>query len=114
LFLAWKRFGVLEDLIILTTTVYLLSPKLHTGYFSWLVMLMAPFVRKWWQAALYIAFGLAAIVADFYKWPIINYQAAFWMMVVTLILLVALTVGLVAFRESPSQSQSGANGRLIS
>jgi hypothetical protein len=104
-FLAWKRFGILEDLIILTTTVYVLSPKLHTGYFSLLVMLMAPFVRNWWQIALYITFGAAAIAADFYKWPIIDFQAAFWTMVLTLSLLVALAVGLIMCRDPNSASE---------
>lgn len=109
-YLAWKRYGVLEDLIILTAAVFLLSPKLHTGYFSLLVMLMAPFVRRWWQFALYMLFGFAAIAADFYKWPIVNFQVAFWLMVATLALLVVLTIGLIAFR-SPNSDMEPVTGR---
>lgn len=105
-FLAWKRFGVLEDLMILVTAIYVLSPKLHTGYFSLLVMLMAPFVRKWWQIALYIFFGGVAVVADFYKWPIVDYQSAFWTMVVALALLVTLTVGLILRRDTSQVADS--------
>ncbi|UCG23146.1 MAG: DUF2029 domain-containing protein [Chloroflexota bacterium] len=99
-FLAWKRFGVLEDMIVLVTAVYVLSPKLHTGYFSLLVMLMAPFVRRWWQIMLYIVFGGMAVVADFYKWPIVDYQSAFWIMAVVLSLLVTLTIGLILRRDA--------------
>ena len=105
-FLAWKRFGVLEDMIVLVTAVYVLSPKLHTGYFSLLVMLMAPFVRRWWQIILYIVFGGVAVVADFYKWPIVDYQSAFWIMVVALSLLVTLTIGLILRRDAGQSAGS--------
>ncbi|MGD2050011.1 MAG: glycosyltransferase 87 family protein [Chloroflexota bacterium] len=92
--IARYRFGIVEDMIILTTAVFLFSPKLHTGYFSILVLLMAMLIKDWRLAILYFLFGALALVADFYKWPIIDYQAAFWLMVGVLILMVVLTVGL--------------------
>lgn len=92
--IARYRFGIVEDMTILTTAVFLFSPKLHTGYFSILVLLMAMLIKDWRLAILYIIFGALALVADFYKWPIIDYQAAFWLMVVVLILMVVLTIGL--------------------
>ena len=92
--IARSRFGIVEDMIILTTAVFLFSPKLHTGYFSVLVLLMAMLIKDWRLAILYFLFGALALVADFYKWPIIDYQAAFWLMVGVLILMVILTIGL--------------------
>ena len=92
--IARSRFGIVEDMIILTTAVFLFSPKLHTGYFSVLVLLMAMLIKEWRLAILYFLFGALALVADFYKWPIIDYQAAFWLMVGVLILMVILTIGL--------------------
>jgi len=92
--IARSRFGIVEDMIILTTAVFLFSPKLHTGYFTVLVLLMAMLIKEWRLAILYFLFGALALVADFYKWPIIDYQAAFWLMVGVLILMVILTIGL--------------------
>lgn len=92
--IARYRFGIVEDMIILTTAVFLFSPKLHTGYFSILVLLMAMLIKDWRLAILYFLFGALALVADFYKWPIIDYQIAFWLMVGVLILMVVLTIGL--------------------
>ncbi len=92
--IARSKFGIVEDMIILTTAVFLFSPKLHTGYFSVLVLLMAMLIKDWRLAILYFLFGALALVADFYKWPIIDYQAAFWLMVGVLILMVILTIGL--------------------
>jgi hypothetical protein len=63
-------------------------------------------VRKWWQIALYIFFGGVAVVADFYKWPIVDYQSAFWIMVVALSLLVALTIGLILRRDKDQLTDS--------
>jgi hypothetical protein len=100
LVIAKKRFGILQDMILLTTAIYVISPKLHTGYFSLLVMLMAPLIRNRAIAVLYLLFGAVAVIADFYKWPIANFQIAFWMMVITLILLIGLAVTLAAFSET--------------
>jgi Gpi18-like mannosyltransferase len=94
LIIAWKRFGILQDMILLTTAIYILSPKLHTGYFSLLAMLMAPLIRNRAIAVLYLLFGLFAIIADFYKWPIADFRIAFWLMVVTLIMLIGLAITL--------------------
>jgi len=103
--IAWKRFGILQDMILLTTAVYIISPKLHTGYFSLLAMLMAPLIRNRAIAVLYLLFGAFAIVADFYKWPIADFRIAFWLMVVTLIMLLglAITLGIL-----PSSAKSQA------
>jgi Gpi18-like mannosyltransferase len=98
--IAWKRFGILEDMILLTTAIYIVSPKLHTGYFSLLVMLMALLIRSKVTAVLYLLFGAIAMVADFYKWPIADFKMAFWLMVVTLIILVGLAISLTALPRS--------------
>ncbi len=105
LLIFWKRFGVVEDAIILTTVVFLLTPKLHTGYFSLLVLLMAIAIKKWQLALLSFIFGAMAVVADFYKWPVIDYQVAFWLMVAVLLMMVLIAVAI--FFQSPSGS--GAN-----
>jgi Gpi18-like mannosyltransferase len=99
LVIAWKRFGILQDMILLSTAIYVFSPKLHTGYFSLLVMLMAPLIRSKAVALAYLAFGAVAIVADFYKWPIADFRAAFWLMVLTLLMLVGLTLYLGTKRQ---------------
>jgi Gpi18-like mannosyltransferase len=103
--IAWKRFGILQDMILLTTAVYIISPKLHTGYFSLLAMLMAPLIRNRAIAVLYLLFGAFAVVADFYKWPIADFRIAFWLMVVTLVMLLglAITLGIL-----PSSAKSQA------
>lgn len=89
---AWKRFGIIEDTIILTTGIFLFSPKLHTGYFSILVLLLALVIKDWRVVILYFLFGALAMVADFYKWPVVNLQVAFWLMVAVLISMVLLAV----------------------
>lgn len=95
-FITWKRFGVLEDITILIAVVLMLSPKLHTGYFSMLALTMVPLLQKYRLTAVYFLFGGLAIVADFYKWPVENFPAAFWLMVVV-ILLLAFTVARLAW-----------------
>lgn len=94
-FVAWKRFGVLEDFTILVGVVLLLSPKLHTGYFTFLAFSIAPLVQRYRLLPLYIAFGTLAIVSDFYKWPVENFPAAFVLMLVVSILLITILVRIV-------------------
>jgi len=103
LYVAWKQPGILQSVILLVTAVFLLSPKLHTGYFSVLILAMAPLLKNWRTVILYWLFGLIAIVADFYKWPIVNIEAAFGWMVVTLALMCLITFQLCwpAARPSP-------------
>ncbi|MFT5195257.1 MAG: hypothetical protein ACI85U_002276 [Candidatus Promineifilaceae bacterium] len=99
LFVMWKRFGILEDFSILAATVLILSPKLHTGYFSILVLFMTPLVvkrRLIWQ---FFAFGVLALAADLYKWPIENFTAAFWIMVTAFVLLIWLVVKIAVPEE---------------
>jgi len=103
LIIAWKRFGLLEDMILLSTVIYVFSPKLHTGYFSLLVMLMAPLIRNKAAAVVYMAFGAIAVLADFYKWPIADFQMAFWLMVLTLVLLIGLAIYLVIQIQAESK-----------
>jgi len=86
--IAWKPRGALEDLSFLTAAVLLLSPKLHCGYFSILVLTMAPLVRRHRIAVPYFLFGLLALIADIYKWPVENFQVAFWLMVAVFAILV--------------------------
>lgn len=98
-FITWKRFGILEDLTILIAMTLILSPKLHTGYFSMLALTMAPLVRSYRFAPLYFLFGFLAVVADFYKWPIEDFPIAFWMMVVVLGMIFAIVVRLTRLPE---------------
>ena len=93
LFIAWKRIGMVEDLTILTAVILLLTPKLHTGYFSMLAFSMAPLLAKYRLHWIYFVFGTLAIVADYYKWPIEDFQVAFYMMVgVIALLILAVTI----------------------
>lgn len=97
----WKRPGVLEEIALLVTAAFIFSPKVHTGYFSILALTMAPLLKNWRAKVLYLLVGGLAIVADFYKWPIINYQIAFNLMVVTLLMLAALSTHLF-FTKRPA------------
>ncbi|MEE9618055.1 MAG: glycosyltransferase 87 family protein [Anaerolineae bacterium] len=90
--IAWKPLGLLEDLTLITTAVLLLSPKLHCGYLSLLVLMMAPLLRRYRITALYFLFSLLALIADMYKWPVRNYAVAFGLMAGVFVTLVATMV----------------------
>jgi hypothetical protein len=92
--LVWRPLGFLKDLILLSTAVLLLSPKLHCGYFSLLVLMMAPLLRQYRIGELYYSFGVLALIADMYKWPVENFAIAFDLMVGVYLLLIATMVRL--------------------
>ena len=92
--IAWKPLGLLEDLTLLIAVVLLLSPKLHCGYFSMLVLMMAPLLCKYRIGWFYFLFGLLALIADIYKWPVENFVVAFGLMVGVYLLLIAALVWL--------------------
>ena len=102
LLIMWKRYGITRDFSILVAMVLFFSPKLHTGYFSLLIVPLALLVKPYKLLPLYFLLGIAAMVADFYKWPIENYPAAFGLMVVTMLLLLAIVTRLT----QPPQSLS--------
>jgi hypothetical protein len=102
-YIAWRRIGILEDMTIMIAVVLILSPKLHTGYFSMLALTMAPLLAKYRLQPIYFLFGGLAVVADFYKWPIENFPVAFGLMVVTLALLL---VAVVRLMRAPSPHES--------
>lgn len=95
LFIAWKRIGILEDFTILLSTIFILSPKLHTGYFSLLALSMAPILKKYRLTWLYFLFGGLAMLADYYKWPIENFPIAFYLMVAVLGLLLYAVIAII-------------------
>lgn len=103
LFIAWKRIGVVEDLTLLLIVILLLTPKLHTGYFSMLALSMAPLLKRYRLHAIYFIFGALAIVADYYKWPIENFPVAFYLMVAVVVLLVAALVIIIWKGLQPPQ-----------
>ena len=86
-FVAWKKPGILPGAILVVSTVFILSPKLHTGYFSILALLIAPLLRNRQDIILYLTFGGIAVVADYFKWPIVNMEMTFGLMVITLVLM---------------------------
>jgi hypothetical protein len=90
----WRPLGFLEDLTLLSTAVLLLSPKLHCGYFSLLVLMMAPLLRRYRIGELYLSFGFLALIADIYKWPVENFGVAFDLMVGVYLLLILTMVRL--------------------
>jgi hypothetical protein len=104
LFILWKRYGVLEDMTILIIVVLLLIPKLHGGYFSLLAITVAPLLKKYRLHIPYFLIGGLVIVADFYKWPIEDFEPAFWMMVVVMLLLAAMLARLCWPRRTWDQS----------
>ena len=94
LLIAWKRYGITIDFAILVAMILLLSPKLHTGYFSLLIMPLALLVKPYKLLPLYFLLGIVAMIADFYKWPIENYPVAFGLMVMTMVLLLVIVIRL--------------------
>ena len=100
-YLTQKSHGFLEDLTLLVAVVLILSPKLHTGYFSMLALTMAPLAQRYRFTASYFLFGTFAIVADFYKWPIENFPIAFNLMVITFALLLFALIQII--RLQPKQ-----------
>ncbi|MEM7801173.1 MAG: hypothetical protein AAF633_18420, partial [Chloroflexota bacterium] len=105
LYVMWKRFGLLEDFSIVAATVLMLSPKLHTGYFSILVLFMTPLVVKHRLVWPFFTFGVVALVADLYKWPIENFSIAFGLMILAFAILTAIVVR-IAF-PPPKRMTSG-------
>lgn len=99
--LSQKSFGFLEDVSILIAVVLLLSPKLHTGYFSFLALTMAPLLKRYRLQWTYMLFGAVAIVADFYKWPIVDFPVAFALMVVVSLLLVFALLRIIRDSTAP-------------
>ncbi len=92
--IVWRPCGLLEDLTLLTTTVLLLSPKLHCGYFSLLVLMLAPLLRKYRAEALYFISSLLILVADILKFPIRDYRASFGLLIAGSLMLIATMVWL--------------------
>jgi hypothetical protein len=88
----WKPLGVLEDLTLLATTVFLLSPKFHCGYFSILTLTMAPLVRKYRVRALYFGSSLLILIADMFKFPVRDYPLALGLLLVGFLLWIATMV----------------------
>lgn len=101
----WKRFGVLEDLALLTGAVLLLTPKLHAGYFSLLAWTMAPLLRRYRLETLYFLLGVLVIIGDFLKFPIRDYPLAFGVMVAvsTLLLVMMIRLGHPPVTESSNE-----------
>jgi hypothetical protein len=111
-YIAYRRKGILEDFLLLTSVVLILSPKLHTGYLSMVVLVMAPLLRGRAMALGYFLFGAAAVAADFYKWPVADFRVAFWLMVAALGLLGLLVVRIYGGPDAEVLTGQRAIGRL--
>jgi hypothetical protein len=88
----WRPIGLLEDMTLFITTVFVLSPKLHCGYFALLALTMPPLLRKYRITVPYLIFGLFVLVADILKSPLSRYWDAFLVLVVGFVFLIAATV----------------------
>jgi 4-amino-4-deoxy-L-arabinose transferase-like glycosyltransferase len=108
--IAWRPLGLLEDLALLLTTIFLLTAKLHCGYFSLLVLALAPLVRKHRIGGLYFLSGLVILLADLHKSPLDDYSTAFNLMVVGFLLLVA---AMVVIRRSRRADESGSGETIF-
>lgn len=103
----WKPQGMLEDLALLLATIWLLSPRLHAGYFSLLVLAMAPLAHKYRLKVLYFAFAPFILVADLYKAnPLKNFTVALVLLAWGFVLLVIALVRMRLQRKE-SQAESG-------
>ncbi|NTW01016.1 MAG: DUF2029 domain-containing protein, partial [Oscillochloris sp.] len=79
--------GIWEDTSILLCVTMMVTPKLHCGYLSLLVLTLAPLVPRYRIGGLLWLFGLLSLVADFVKWPAELFRVASAMMVVAFVLL---------------------------
>jgi Gpi18-like mannosyltransferase len=106
LFILWQRVGVLPDTSLLLTVVLIFVPKLHGGYFSILAFTMVLLLRKPYQIALYMIIAILVLIADFYKFPIRDYEITLLLMTVSIMLLGGLMAALYieARREAPKTS----------
>ncbi len=88
--IAWKRPGVLQSLAILMVVILLLTPKLHSGYFSLLVVSLASLVRSYKIKLPYFIMGFLVLIADFLKYPLHNYATTFFVILAVDVVLVWL------------------------
>jgi hypothetical protein len=93
-YIVWKPLGLFEDMSLLTTAVLLLSPKLHCGYFSLLVLMMAPLVRRRRLWLLYFVASLLILIADLFKFPAGNHRMALALVIAGSLAWIALMVWL--------------------
>lgn len=106
-FLVWRPLGLLEDLSLLTVTGLFLSPKLHTGYFALVALMMAPLVRRYRIGWLYFPSGVLIMLADMFKSELEAYNAALALLAGGFLLLFAAIIrfrctGRAAVTESAS------------
>jgi hypothetical protein len=104
-FIAWRPRGLLEDLSLLTVTGLLLSPKLHTGYFALVVLMMAPLVRRYRIEWLYFLSGVLIMVVDMLKSELDAYNLAFALLAASFLLLI---VGIIRFRCPSKAAPTGS------
>jgi hypothetical protein len=96
-----KPLGLFEDMSLLATGVLMAAPNLHNGYLLILVLMMTPLVHKYRLHLFYFLFGLLALIADMYKWPIEDFRIALGLMVGTFILMILAMIWVR--RPFPSQ-----------
>jgi hypothetical protein len=107
--IAWRPFGLLEDLALLFTAIFFLTAKLHCGYFSLLVLVMAPLVRKYRIKVPYFLSGLVILLADMHKSPLDDYSTAFKLMLLGFLLLFAAMI----FIRRSRRTDEPNSGRVI-
>jgi len=106
-YIALRPKGMWVDFTLLVAAVLLLSPKLHCGYFSILVLAMTPLVRPYRLGSFYFTFAVCALIADMYKWPVEHFPAAFWGMVAVYVVLIGALLWLYrALRRARLESLS--------
>lgn len=115
LLIAWKRFGYLQDMSILLAAIFILSPKMHTGYFSILALALAPLLRSYKLEVPYFILGVLAIVADYYKWPVENIGLAFDLMILTYAVTawIAIRLATVDPSKAPESAVTVAGDRQL-
>jgi hypothetical protein len=100
--IAWKRPGILRSLAIFMVAILLLTPKLHAGYFSLLVVAVSPLLRAYKIKTPYFIMGILVLIADFLKYPLHFYGITFFIMLAVDVVLVWLGYKIIISQPTES------------
>ncbi len=103
--IVWKKIALLESISLLLAVILLLTTNLHAGYFAILAATMAPLLKAYRLTWHYFLLGALVMIADFVKFPIANYPAAFAILCAAMLVLIAIIVRLFKPQSPPAEAK---------